>query len=152
MRQETFRKIVNDLVDDLGDRLDLSNFDLYAVYPNFTEYFREFFKNYLDEDNILYSDYTEEDLENCLIHLSDDFLYESDYPGGFWYEKDKLFDLVKGVLLEDFSEKVLQSYEADEVINDILYSKIKYPDIYGQMKRDLDMCAFRLLDEGESYE
>lgn len=148
MRQETFRKIVDDLVDDLGERLDLSNFDLYAVYPNFVEYFREYFKNYLNEQNISYSDYTEEDLEDCLRYLSEDFLYESDYPGGFHYEKDKLFDLIKGVLLEDFSEKVLQYYEADELINDVLFSKVKYPDVYRQMKRDLEMCNFKLIKEG----
>lgn len=149
MRQETFRKIVDDLVDDLGERLDLSNFDLYAIYPNFVEYFREYFKNYLNEQNISYSDYTEEDLEDCLIYCSDDFLYESDYPGGFQYEKDKLFDLIKEVLLEDFSEKVLRYYEADELINDALFSKIKYPDVYRQMKRDLEMCAFKLIKEGD---
>ena len=148
MRQETFRKII----DDLGECLDLSNFDLYAVFPNFVEYFREYFKEYLDEQNIPHSNYTKEDLEDCLRYLSEDFLYESDYHGGFWYEKDKLFDLIKGVLLEDFSEKVLQYYEADELINDALFSKIKYPDIYGQMKRDLDMCAFKLIKEGDFNE
>ena len=76
-------------------------------------------------------------------------LLDTEYPGGYLYERESLCEKVIDELLEDFPRKILREYEAGDLIIEVLDEKIKAPDMFKLLKNYLDSIGFPT--EGEFH-
>lgn len=135
-----FKNMIRDIVDKKFNEedLDLSFYCIDWYYENFYSYFKDKFGEFLKGR----FSYNKDDLEEFLYSFSDEILLDTEYPGGYIYERESLCSKVIDELLEDFPLKILKEYEVEYVIIEVLDEKIKVPDMIQLIKNYLDSIGF----------
>lgn len=140
MDKLVFKNMIRSIIDKKFNEedLDLSFYCIDWYYENFYSYFKDKFREFLKSR----FSYNKNDLEEFLYSLSDELLLDTEYPGGYIYERESLCEQVIDELLEDFPKKILREYEAEYIVIEVLDEKIKVPDMLQLLKNYLESIGF----------